>query len=693
MTHWPKISIVTPAYNCGQLIRRCIESVIAQQYPNFEHIIVDGGSEDCTVNVLKQYPHLRWISEKDTGEANALNKGLQKVTGEIVCWLNADDYLHPDALIPVGKTFAENPEFELVFGNTHMVTPHGAILWEKNSSPNTSLKSLVRWWAHTTMPHQPSMFFKKNLLDRIGPINEHLHFSIDLELWLRCALQTNYHHINRVLSCAVQRPDCKSEGTATGQIQSHWNVLVPFLAHLSFAERVAFWSEYYIGRLNGLNCHAQLETTRFPDSEEALIGVVRALSSHDSSLGILSFLFQDQQAKSAVTELLASRGLSFKHNALFPVPDRELLEKRPVQKTIVIDGVFPEGPHNGIFRIWDSILKEWAATSFAQRVVVLDRGGYAPRHPGIRYRLVPRVQQELVKESEMLKTICEEENAGLFISTHYTSIEGIPSLMPVYDMIPEKTGFDLSAPAWVAKHRAIRRASAFFCISQSTRKDLLEVFPDIDAASTVVTYCGVDRDKFKPSERNDQRSLSKSLNLDRPYFILPGGRLPHKNTKMFFEAIQKLPTQHGFKVLVTGDFTETDLEGLTTGCEILTAKLSDDELRAAYSGALATVYPSSYEGFALPVLEAMACECPVICSPWTSLPEVGGSAVMYIKDAETLANALIEIQRPETRQILIAAGNEQVLKFRWNTMAGQIQDICEQVLRATDGRNQMNPML
>ena len=125
------------------------------------------------------------------------------------------------------------------------------------------------------MPHQPSMFFKKTLLDRVGPINEELHFSIDLELWLQGALQTRYHHINRVLSCAVQRSDCKSEGTASGQIQSHWNVIVPFLAHLPISERIKFWSDYYIGRLNGLNCHAQLETTRFPDSEEALIEIQR----------------------------------------------------------------------------------------------------------------------------------------------------------------------------------------------------------------------------------------------------------------------------------------------------------------------------------------------------------------------------------------------------------------------------------
>jgi glycosyltransferase involved in cell wall biosynthesis len=87
----------------------------------------------------------------------------------------------------------------------------------------------------------------------------------------------------------------------------------------------------------------------------------------------------------------------------------------------------------------------------------------------------------------------------------------------------------------------------------------------------------------------------------------------------------------------------------------------------------------------------MACECPVICSPWGAIPEVGGSAVMYVKDAENLANALIEIQRPETRDMLIAAGNEQMRKFRWDTMAGQLQDVCEQVLRATEERITSSP--
>jgi glycosyltransferase involved in cell wall biosynthesis len=181
-------------------------------------------------------------------------------------------------------------------------------------------------------------------------------------------------------------------------------------------------------------------------------------------------------------------------------------------------------------------------------------------------------------------------------------------------------------------------------------------------------------------------ALSQRLDLDRPYFMLVGSRAGYKNAPMFFEAMKTIPTQHGFKVLVTGSFSESELNGLKTGCDIVVATLTNDELNAAYTGALALVYPSKYEGFGLPILEAMACGCPVITTPWTSLPEVGGSSVMYVNDARSLANAMVEIQRPGTREMLIAAGYEQIEKFRWDTMAGQIQDVCEQVIRATQGQ-------
>jgi len=687
MQAWPKISIVTPAYNCGHLIHTCIHSVLSQNYPNLEHIVVDGASSDNTIEVLQRFPHIRWISEKDTGEANALNKALKMVTGDIVCWLNADDYFHPDALLPVAEMFMANPSWELVYGNTHMVDPKGDLLWVKRSVPDTSMKTLVKWWENTTMPHQPSMFFSRRLLERVGPLNERLHFSIDLELWLRCAVEATFHYIDRVLSCATQRPDCKSGGTERDQIKSHWTVLLPFLKHLSFNERVDFWQEYYVGRLTGLKDHTHLDPTRFPDTEEALLALVRAISMHSSSLALLAHYFSEEQALLAVAELLATRGLAFQETRLVAVPDTALSSRQHNKtNTVVIDGIFFERARTGIYRVWDCILKEWSSTRFAENVVVLDRSGHAPRYPGIRYRLLPKADTtKNEKESVLLKTICQQEKAALFISTYYTSVEGIPSLMPVYDMIPEKCGFDLSGADWSAKHLAISRASAFCCISHSTRSDLLEVFPDIDPLSAVVTHCGIDRATFKPASSDEIIPVLQRHGLTKPYFMLVGGKTDYKNATMFFQAMKTLPSQHGFQVLVTGPFSQSDIDTLGTGCEVITANMSDAEMCAAYSGALALVYPSKYEGFGLPVLEAMACGCPVISSPWSSLPEVGGAAVLYAGDPRALADALIEVQKPTTRSMLIAAGAEQVTKFDWKTMAGQVQDVCEQIIHATSG--------
>ena len=688
MNPWPKISIITISRDRGPSIGRCIESVHAQGYPNLEHIIVDRGSTDTTINIVQEHPHMRWVAEHELGEAAALNKAIRMSTGEIVCWLAAEDLMSPDTLTSVGQTFTAHPDWEILCGTNDIVSSHGVVVGATPSTPHASVKTLVRWWDTSTMPHHSSTFVRRKLLDRVGPIDERNHASIDLELWLRCAAHTTFHFMNRTFSRTTQRTEQESDSGRVERIKSSWRALTPALSHLSFDEWVDFWGDYYIGRLSGLNGHAHLESTQFPESEEALLGVVRAITLHKKALGILRYLFADDKALVAVAELLGARGLYFNDAELISVPDRGLHARRSKpEQSIVIDGIFFERCRTGIFRMWDSLLKEWSTTPFARRIVVLDRSGHAPRHPHIEYRLTPRADTtNLNDEQKLLETICAQENAALFVSTYYTSIDTVPSVMPVYDLIPEKMGFDLREADWVAKHLAIKRASAFCCISHSTRNDLLELFPDIDPASAVVTHCGLDRRIFKPSTGAEVVSLCQRLNLDRPYFILVGGKAGYKNAQMFFEAMRTLPTQHGFKVLVTGNFSPSEIRGLETGCEIVTATLTNEELNAAYSGALALVYPSKYEGFGLPLLEAMACGCPAITTPWTSLPEVGGSAVMYVNDGRSLANAMVEIQRPGTREMLIAAGYEQIEKFRWDTMAGQIQDVCEQVIRATQGR-------
>ena len=120
-----KISIITVSYNQGEFIRQNIESVLSKDYPNFEHIIIDGGSTDGTVDILKEYPHLNWVSEKDRGQSDGLNKGFKKATGDIIVWINSDDMLCPGALCTINDYFESNPDKSVLTGNIVLVNRNG----------------------------------------------------------------------------------------------------------------------------------------------------------------------------------------------------------------------------------------------------------------------------------------------------------------------------------------------------------------------------------------------------------------------------------------------------------------------------------------------------------------------------------------------------------------------------------------
>ncbi len=184
-TALPSITIVTPSYNQGQYIEETILSVINQDYPNLEYIIIDGGSTDNTVDIIKKYKDriTYWVSEKDSGQSNAINKGFSKATGDIINWINSDDQLVAGALQGVAKRFRENPDALMV---------HGRIEYFGETSnyysKNYTKKDLeTRYAAHICMP-QPACFYKKQLLDEQGLLDESLHFSMDTDLFVRAGL-------------------------------------------------------------------------------------------------------------------------------------------------------------------------------------------------------------------------------------------------------------------------------------------------------------------------------------------------------------------------------------------------------------------------------------------------------------------------------------------------------------------------
>jgi FkbM family methyltransferase len=349
---------------------------------------------------------------------------------------------------------------------------------------------------------------------------------------------------------------------------------------------------------------------------------------------------------------------------------------------VVVDGIFFQFYKTGIARVWSSLFQEWANDSFSESVLVLDRNKTAPRYPGIRYLDVPPYRYENTdSDRKMLQDICDQFGADIFISTYYTTPVETPSVMMVYDMIPEVIGYDLNQPAWKDKHHAIHCASAFISISQSTVQDLVSFSPEASSASITVANCGVDA-TFSPANDQELLQFRTKYGITRPYYLLVGvgSGTPntYKNAELFFEAFETLPIRQAFDVICTGGGTFSPaLRAHTSGSTVHMLFLDDDELRLAYSGAIALVYPSKYEGFGMPIAEAMACGCPVITCANSSLPEVAGDAAIYVDsdDPNAMTEALCEVLKPDLRAMMIAEGLAQVKRFSWATMAHTVKTV------------------
>ncbi|MEM1172101.1 MAG: methyltransferase domain-containing protein, partial [Cyanobacteria bacterium P01_H01_bin.35] len=364
------------------------------------------------------------------------------------------------------------------------------------------------------------------------------------------------------------------------------------------------------------------------------------------------------------------------------VIERKQKNQQQLDLKVLIDGVFFQLNNTGIARVWKSLLEVWSKYSFGQNILVLDRAKTAPKIPGIKYRVVPEYNYGKIDvDREMLQTICDEENVDLFISTYYTTPILTPSIFMAYDMIPEVLAKNLDHPSWQEKHRSIKQAISYISISENTGRDLVKYFPQIPTNSVKVAHCGIEA-KFSRANPQEVANFQQKYQINRPYFLIVGERigwLGYKNTILFFQAFAKLENSLEFEIVCIGGNRklEPELSKYVSGSKIHLLQLSDQELTEAYSGAIALVYPSKYEGFGLPILEAMACGCPVITCKNASIPEVAGIAALYIDDNDIngLANALDEVQKSEVRQQLISAGLAQAQKFSWSQMAKIMTDV------------------
>lgn len=252
---YPLVSFVTPSYNTLKYIKDTINSIHSQSYPNLQHIIMDGGSNDGTVEYVRSLNNITFISEKDEGQSNAINKAFKLCEGDIIGWLNSDDTSNPGAIDYVVKYFDAHPEIEYIHSDVNIIDEKGLVIGRSIGENLTLDKILFK-----NPVKQPSLFMRKSVLEKLGSLREDLHYVMDMEFWLRISLNNikGVYISDEVLANFRMMPGTKTVEAGPDFLKEWKQVLTQYHKNDSFSHKdVPFVTKaislitgnWYLGRM------------------------------------------------------------------------------------------------------------------------------------------------------------------------------------------------------------------------------------------------------------------------------------------------------------------------------------------------------------------------------------------------------------------------------------------------------------
>jgi len=235
----PLVSIITPSYNQGKYIEETLRSVLRQDYPRIEYIVIDGGSTDNSVSIIESYKDqlAYFVSEKDKGQSDAINKGFKRATGEIIAWLNSDDVYTEHAVSRAVEELRDCPDCGFVFGNVLSIDMQSRV-FNTMTFGDWGLQDLMRF----KIISQPGLFMRKKALDAVGYLNDDFHYLMDHHLWLKIASHYPVQYIDEFLAAARYHPEAKNltGGAHYGReafVLYDWMKSHPELAQLAHQDR------------------------------------------------------------------------------------------------------------------------------------------------------------------------------------------------------------------------------------------------------------------------------------------------------------------------------------------------------------------------------------------------------------------------------------------------------------------------
>ncbi|MDV3001970.1 MAG: hypothetical protein N5P05_003576 [Chroococcopsis gigantea SAG 12.99] len=228
-----KISIITASYNQGQYIEEAINSIISQNYPDFEHIIFDNCSTDNTVEILKKYPHIIWKSEPDSGQSDALNKGFKMATGDLIGWLNADDKYLPHCFKTVSEYYKNHSTFDILYGDYRWINEKNEV---RQNRKELDFDVFILKYLHVLYIPTTATFFVKKVFSDGNFLDRSLKYAMDYDFFLRLSLKNyKFSHIPHYLADFRWHDDSKSSQYSVAQAQEQYTSL---LKHDEFLKKL-----------------------------------------------------------------------------------------------------------------------------------------------------------------------------------------------------------------------------------------------------------------------------------------------------------------------------------------------------------------------------------------------------------------------------------------------------------------------
>lgn len=327
---WPKISVVTPSFNQGQFIEETIRSILLQGYPNLEFIIIDGGSTDNTIEVIKKYePWLAyWVSEPDRGQSHAINKGLKKATGQLLAWLNSDDLYMPESLKIIGQLYVASRSSKIFIGACSICDEN---LQEKfvKEPRHLCFEELL---GGKDSVGQPSVFFTSDILDESGLLDESMFYMLDKDLWIRFSKiipEESQVLIEQVLSIArvwIGNKSSFGAGRTKGSTQQlasdeRFYMLDKYLNNKNYSSQLDHVSKYYYSKAYYRKANFEARIGKYWDFRKSLIKAfwLNPKSMNYSDFFTLLFSREQPKSKPILNKKLAVKKIKKIYKRVFPL--------------------------------------------------------------------------------------------------------------------------------------------------------------------------------------------------------------------------------------------------------------------------------------------------------------------------------------------------------------------------------------